>query len=507
MKTSDPHVYGKHALLLLFLIVGLVLPAIFLFPFQSDIDNYQCMGFKLYQTHGLPYVDSFVANFPGMPLLHEFVIAWFGNTVFGFRSFELLWQAVTLFVLFGVIRLWVSEASALLACLLFALYYVFGPAQFLGQPDGFAVLPLVLAIFFMIAAYRDVQTYYRNSFLIIAGALYASATVIRPTYALMLFFPMFLLFDLRRGSLRSSYVFASLGFLAIMVMVMLPLAVIQPGLREAYLDTIRYNFDVYGPAFNLHNASDRAWIVLALLMGWGAIMLVHRSRERRFREVPQVPAERRFLIATFAALLFGIIFQRRFAGYHFIPFFAFFMPVVAALFWEWKSRLGRRGTVMLWAMLTGSIVLFYPWHRLVTLLTVKTSARPFSERWYADSDTYDMVSYVMQHTNPKDTVGVSSASSDQWRIDRTSATRFATTECLTTTRPDGTVLEYQQQWRAEYVNGLRHSKYYVVQNLIDPAGRFSELDILFRIPGLKVLLSDHFILDTTFGRYWVYKRK
>ncbi len=503
MTNFHSHAFTTRAVIRLTLISVLVLPAIFLFPFHSDIDNYHSMGFRLYQTHGLPYLDSFVANFPGMSLLHEFVIMLFGKTVFGFRLFELFWQSLTLFALYGVLRFWLSEASALLACLLFALYYVCGPVQFLGQPDGFAVLPLVLAPLAMILAYREKRASFRNSFLITAGVLYASATLIRPTFALMLFLPMLFLFDPRVRSFRVCYAFTTLGFLALVLVVLLFLG-LHDGLHEAYLDTIKYNFEVYGPAFNLRNMSDRTWIFLAFIVGWGIVMLIDRRRGRSHAEFPQSRSERRFLVASFCSLIFGIIFMRRFAGYHLIPLFAYCISAFAAFFLEWKSQHGRKGTVMICALLLCSVAVLYPWRRLVTVLTVPTPVQPFSERWYSDSETDAMVSYVMQHTDPMDTIDVTSHSSDQWRIDRVSATRFATVECLTITRPDGTFSADQQSWQREYVHDLHYAKYYVVQYLADPTG--TSLDILFRIPGMKALLSDNYRLDTTFGRYWVYKR-
>ena len=507
MKKSQPRSSLKHPLLLLVLIGVLVLPAVFLFPFHSDVDTYHAMGFKLYQTHGLPYVNSFVANFPGMPFLHEFSIAFFGNTVLGFRLFEFLWQVATLFALYGVIRLWLSEAPALLGCLLFAIYYVFGPEQFVGQPDGFVVLFLVLGIGVMILAYRNERAGNRNSFLLIAGAMYALATIIRPTYALMLFLPMVFLFDPRKRSSWVSYIFATLGFLLVIALVMLPFSLVPNGLHEAYLDTIQFNLDVYAPAISLHNGSGRAWIAMGMIIWWSVIMLFHRRNGQRFQETPHTSAARRFLIASFIVLSLGIV-KIGFAGYHFIPFFSFFIPVCSAIFWEWKSRSGRMGTVALWVVLVCSIAMLYPWKRLIPIITAKSPVPPFSEQWYEDSSTNKMVSYVMQHTAPTDTVDVASDfSSDEWRIDRASSSRFATVQCLTLTRKDGSFTDYQRDWQSEYVSNVRHAKYYVVENLTDPSGHDSKLDYFFRIPGLKAVLAEDYSLDTIIGNYYIYARK
>src|SRR5665213_3007577 len=469
LSTMNPSV--RFALLrrpsvVLVLISVLILPAVFLYPFHSDVDIYQAMGLQVYRAGGLPFLQSFVANFPGPVLLHVLAICLFGNTVAGFRALELIVLVLTLFALYRVSRFWLSQASSLLGCYLFAIVYVFGPGQLVGQPDGFAVLPLVLALGSIIAAYRAPVRSHTIAWALSAGVFYAAATCLRPTYALMLV-PSFLFLTSPRVG-RTICAFTVIGFALAASLIALPLALQPNGLQEAYLESVRYNLDVYSHIF-LADYSRRVWIVVAFIAGWALMVGIHRKTSRNFAEAPASIAERRFLIASFAALALEIASVRRYTGYHFVPFFSLFMPVIAALVWEWRLRLGNMGTVLLSLALLVLTLEFYPWKLLVPIVKGQSSARPFSEAWYEDPETRDADAYLMRHTHPWDAVEVAAFSPAlRWRIDRPSATRFTTPSSLTTTKPDGTFTNYQRVWQAEYIGQLQRvrPKYYVVNNLI-----------------------------------------
>src|SRR5665213_2943289 len=176
--------WSKRSVLSLVVIALIVLPAILLYPFNGDNDIYQAMGSVLYYYHGLPYLASWDHNFPGIVLLHALTIAWFGNSDLGFRSVEYLWQIATLFALYRLSRSWVSEESGLLACLVFALYYINGHSPVMGERDGFAILPLALASIAIVIAHRAQALPKRLLFA--AGASYGIAAALRPTFALLM---------------------------------------------------------------------------------------------------------------------------------------------------------------------------------------------------------------------------------------------------------------------------------------------------------------------------------
>lgn len=471
------------------------------------------MGLALYRYHGVPYLGSWDHNFPGTVLIHALGIAVFGNSMLGFRCMELVMQIAIVFSLYALSRLWLSEGASILGCFLYALFYIHGPGQFMGQRDDFAVLPLAWGFTTVILAYRGKTAQSQNALLATAGAMFALATSIRPTLILLLIVPFFTLYDLRKARSRMLLLFELLGFFAIVLLWALPYALAPDGIRQVYLSTIRFNFEVYSHVpFHFHDISNRSLLVVAFLLWWGIVMILHRRRGTHFSEAPHWHEEKRFMIASFAALLIGVIVMRRIASYHLMPFCAFFLPVLAAVIWDMKMRWGKRGTIAVAALL---IVLFaglYPWKMVFSEQgkNILFSSKPFAERLTGDSLETNVVAYIRTNTDERDTVEVSAFFPDiRWQIDLPSATRFTTLTALLLRPTHGTYTVFQKEWQAEYVAAIERirPKFYIVQNAVDRASDIATLRDLLAIPGFGAFIQQAYTLNTTMGEYYIYRRK
>ena len=315
---------------------------VFLSVSTATIAIYQSMGLALYRYDGLPYIGSWDLNFPGIVILHAVAIAIFGNSMIGFRTFEFFMQIAIVFSLYRLNRLWLSEGASLVGCLLYAIFYIHGPGQFIGQRDAFAVLPLAWAFKWIVEAYRSKSFRAKNYLLAGAGAFIAIATSIRPTFAILAIVPFITLFDLRQPNSRKLLLMELLGFGVITMLWLMPYALTSDGIRQAYLSAIRFNLEVYSQVpFHFHDISNRALLVLAFLLWWGAVMILHKRNGRHFIEAPQSATERKFIIASFAALLLGVIAMRRIASNHLLPFCAFFMPVIRYCHLGYETPLGQ----------------------------------------------------------------------------------------------------------------------------------------------------------------------
>jgi 4-amino-4-deoxy-L-arabinose transferase-like glycosyltransferase len=504
---------SKRAILVLASICVLVLPALCFYPFHTDHAIQQAMGLELYRYHGLPYIGSWDHNFPGTVFLHATAIALFGNSVLGFRAFELTLQIAIMLSLYKLSHLWLGEGASLVACSLYALFYVHGPGQFMGQRDDFAVLPLAWAFWASVKAYRNTSLASQKLFFTLAGGLFALATSIRPTLALLLIIPFVTLYDLRNARVWQLLLFEVMGFMAIVLLWLLPYALTPDGLRQAYLSTIRFNLDVYtGASFHLRDISNRIYLVIAFLLWWAAVMTLHRRRGRHFSNAPHSKKERNFMIASFAALLFGVIVMYRIASYHLMPFCAFFMPVLAAGIWDAKLRLGRRGSLALGALM---IVLFaglYPWKMVFGPQgrAIIFSSKPLAERLTGNPIDDSVVSYINSYTKPDEAVEVSAFFPDiRWQIERPPATRFTTLTGILLRRKDGRIPDFQRQWQAEYVANIEQvrPKFYIVQNAADSGQNIFTLRDLMALPTLGAFIQQNYTLDTTMGDYFIYRRK
>jgi hypothetical protein len=497
-----------HPVLWLTLICILILPLLCLYPFYGDLDTHHCIAVELDHSSALPYRASFVANLPGIVGVHLLAIALFGTSILGFRLLEVIIQTLIVLAMYRVSRLWLLKVPAVLGCLVYALMYVHGPMPYIGQPDCFAVFPMLAGIGMLILSFRCAPSARRRILLLSAGFAYGVAACFRPTFALMLFLPMIFLFDPRTAKGRRSCFLLTIGFMCAITTCVAIYAPTMEGVRELYVAIIRYNFEVYAHAFEWRDCAKRSLVIVALLIWWGIITWHHRRKGLHFASAPFNRKENYFLIATFVSILIGIGVMGRLAGYHLTPFFALFVPVITASLWEWcTEHRGRRVYSRLF--LFGIVMMLYPWQLLGSIFQGRQGI-PFSDEWYCDRVTLQIVSYALHHTKPTDAVEVASFNpSVQWRIDRPVATRFNIPQCLTLKKPDGTFANYQREWQAEYVHSIEQNrpKYYILQYLVDRSGTYTTLDLLFSIPGLRTLLDRCYRLDTTISGYMFYERR
>ncbi|MDP4201005.1 MAG: glycosyltransferase family 39 protein [Bacteroidota bacterium] len=504
----------NQAIIVLCLICTLVLPALIVHPFHSDLDIYQSMGLELYARHGLPYLASWDGNFPGIVLIHALAIALFGNSILGFRMLDLIIQIGIVISMYHVSRLWLAKESSLLGCLFYAIMYVNGPGQFVGQRDCLALLPIVLFVGSCVLAYRSKSGRRWKILMTASGVLIGLTTCIRPTFAILLPLPFLTLFTLRDARGRSALLNELFGFFVVVALCIAPYVFIHGGIREVYLATIRFNIDIYSPAANLFSASKR-WVVAAgMLLGWSAMVLWHRQSGRHFQEAPRDKSERRFLIGLIVAIVLEIAAMRRLAGYHMVPLFACFMPALGAIIWETKSRFGRAGSVILTLSIILLFVLLYPFRMIIDHPRQEPVAAmaglELNSRGNAPEDLTEdhVVDYLRRNTAPNDPVEVAAFTpAVRWRIERPPATRFTTPFPLTMRKADGTVTDYQREWFGEYIQRLKEvrPKYYVIQNFIE--GQVSTRGLMLEIPGLSELLADWYRSDTIIGIYYIYVRR
>ncbi len=326
----------------------LVLPVIFLYPFHADIDIMQVLGFAFARYHALPYIEVGTSNFffgilpYGPVFLHAASILLFGNSEFGLHLMDYLFQVGSILVLYRIGRFWLDQAPALLASASYALFYILGPGQYISQRDCFAVLPILLNIWLTIIAFRTKQKGTKALLLIGVGIFGGLATWIRPTFAFILVVPFFSLFDLRQTSSWRALAFETIGFMLVMCLGLLPYVLIPGGLSTFYLVTIRYNFEVYSHAFNLSDYSRRVWIAVAFLAVWALATVYHKYKGVQSKYRPETPEETRYVVAVIVALLAGVVIMKRLASYHFAPFFACFMPILAAVIWEQFNSMRSR---------------------------------------------------------------------------------------------------------------------------------------------------------------------
>ena len=502
--------FRPQPLVVLFLISVLILPAIIFYPFHSDIDIQQVMGFELFRFHGLPYLATWDSNFPGTIVIHAVAIAVFGNSEIALRIMDVIVQIGVIIILYNISRFWLEKFPALLGVALYALFYVRGPGQYMSQKDCFAILPILLTIGACVLAFRTDRPIRRNALMLCSGAFAGLAFWMRPTFGLLLVTPFISLFDLRSRAGRQAFVFEALGFALILALGLLPYAMTPHGLQEIYLATIRYNYEIYSHTFSNQDRSPRTWVALGFIVFWALTVLRHKRQHRESIYKPKSHAEIRFLIATISALLIGVLVMRRLASYHFAPFFACFMPVLAAVIWETQQsfRWKRTGIVLTIAV---AVIALYPWKLAAAFFSschsYSSLVQRFDKHYDGGVDGVAAV-FIEQHSHPEDTIEVASFTPRiRWRIDRPFGTRYTTPQPLFVLAPDKKFTEYQIKWRREYVDDIANprTKFYIIDDA--RYGSTSVMGILMTVPGLQDVIKRDYRLDTIIGTYYIYARR
>ena len=269
---------GTYLLLALLSSAALLVTHLFL-PLNVDNDIFQSMGLEIVRHGALPYIGSWAHTLPGMAhCVHAFSIVLFGNSAFGFRVTDVLFHLATVWILFLLLRQWISPMAAALAGFLWTLYYASEGFWLAGQPDGFAVFFIVLATYLYLGHPESTN---RSLRLITTGVAMGVAILIRPTYGLFLIalgIVEFLVPSGRKNYLK--HLIAILLGTAIPFLVTLtPYHFIRGGLYQLYEATIGFNLDVYS---RTRVNYDLRGVTFSCVCAYGSVMLVAWRRSCAF---------------------------------------------------------------------------------------------------------------------------------------------------------------------------------------------------------------------------------
>jgi hypothetical protein len=499
------------------LIFTLVLPVIFLYPFNADLELWQWIATVFVRYGGLPYLGAWDHDFPGIVIVHATAIYFLGNSMLAFRSVEYVTIVITIVALYRGSRLWLSETESLMGCFVFALFYAYGRWDCMGQRDNFTVLPIILAGFFFVQASRKNDSRLEYWLIGFGGTMVGLATCIRPTFALLLAVPFLSLY--RITNVRPA-IAAIAGFCLPVLMMILPFALTPDGIRQAYLSTIRYNTDIYAQYFPLAMAGFSTYVrelfqlrqFMVFVLG-GVLLFVYAFRRaRRIPSVVESHRERSFIFHFFAALLFGMFVQPTLSACHFTPFYACFIPVLTKMMLDVSKNFGR------WRLtaITGALIIFasvlYPWGLVRTFVNGKfsiKSAYSYFGPIQGIQEQSTIASYLTKHTNPNEFIEVIGDPGISWRVPRRESSQFVREWDFVFIARTGHTTNYQREWRAAYLQSLQRTspRYIVIAR--DPG---ETLSTLFSIsmthtPEIKDFIQRSYQLETLYPGHAIYCKK
>jgi hypothetical protein len=468
-----------------------------------------------------PYIATWEADYPGLVFLQALEIFLFGKSIVMFRLFDLLFQLGNAYFIFRISDRLSGRVAGTVAAVLYCLIYQgYGPWN-TAQREGFAMLFVLSGFWTYLTAER--RPPWVTAALIGLGM--GLAITIKPTVlALSLFYlPL-------AGGLRSSRgiglaVLAG-AFLVAPTLLVIAIYWSMGGLTQMYEALVSYQ-----PIYTARLRGDEPllwhWIHKLGRLGRNAVVLPVIYFPFLFAGTMR--RERLMVWLALAGSVYSVFVQGTYAGYHYLPGMAAGAILVGDLFvtlTAWMTRrfglpetVGPVRTPMMIALVILAIALPV-YARPVALQDFATlqflkPPRPleFRNRTVFDfTESYDVAAYLRDHTTSDQPVQVWGYESLVYYLaDRPAASRFQMTHPLVMRVPGQDITPMQRRWRAEFVSDIeRRQPAYVAVVRDDnwwwsPDEKTSEA-LLDDFPEWKAVISRDYALETTIGRFLIYRR-
>jgi len=288
-------------------------------------------------------------------------------------------------------------------------------------------------------------------------------------------------------------------------------------LRDLYEACIAYQA-VYTARLRGSEPLLAFWLQKFGRLGWNAVLLpvVYAP----FLLAAAARRERLMLWLAMVGSVYAVFVQGTFAGYHYLPGLAIGAILVGDILSTVADRLPGPARVAR-ALPYGVLVVaaaFYlrhaPIRDLVSLqfLHPPTAGEFRNGTVFDFTESYDLAEFLREHTTPGQTVQVWGYESLVYYLaDRPAASRFQMTHPLVMRVPGEGLTPMQVRWRAQFIEDIdRHMPAYVAVVQQDhwwwAPGEQSSEELLEDFPEWKHRLDRDYTLDTTIGRFLVYRR-
>lgn len=479
----------------LWLVLGLLLPVMLvklLEPLHSDNALYQTIALDLLWYGNVPYLGSWAHNTPGILLFHLIPLATLGNHELAFRAFDVILQLLFAAFLYRTARSIWSERVALIAVLLFGLYYLHAGHPISGQVDLYAIELLLVTAYLVYCSTSRFQ-------ILLAGVLLGIVLLMKPT--LLAHAALVILLIEGHRSKAIALAGAAIPFL----LFILPYALTSQGMSEMYLAVVSFNTDLYSRFGNeiatfWYEVRRAYYIWVPALIGLVMIVRLHRK-------VGAI-----YALGIAGAFLLALV-QAKFLRYHFAPMYILMIPAAALAIALTTERLKLATPVVIIGYVVALVYFGYRAPNVQAVLhepSIAASYRPLvDEGQYRYDDEQAVVRYLAGERS----VEIFSHNARLRALLGTrSATRFTSLTPLGahfgTSSTGPTYTDYQHRWRDEFVRDLtqhlpsrivivRHSHFWYLRDPYEHTLR--------TMPGFVELLRLKYIPDTTIGVFEIYR--
>jgi hypothetical protein len=500
-------------------ICALLLAPVLTFRMGVDQGVFAYMGAALLAGRW-PYLGTWESDFPGLMFIQAAQIFVLGKSIAAFRLFDVAVQLANAYLVYRIARRVAGGIGAAVAAITFVLIYQgYGPWN-TGQREGFGML-------FVLLGYWLYYTAARRRAMITAAAIglgFGLAVLIKPTLLALATFYAPLLLRLRRDSVTLA--------LAAIAAMLAPLAAVAAtywllgGLQAFYEACFAYQ-EIYTQILATPDPLWRQWLVKLGRLGGTAAGL-------SLAYVPFLlwgPArrERAMLYLGYLGSVGAVLVQGTFAGYHYLPGLGVGAVLLGSMFSQTSSlvlgdrqwRLGGRQISLRLlaaaAILTAALPAYLRAHNYRDLLTLHFLGPPRPEELHIGTifdftESWELAEYLRTHTEPGDRIQVWGYESLVYYLaQREAASRFQTSHGLVMRVPEQDLTPMQRRWREEHMHAVQQQPPRYVAVVRDdnwwwaPGERTSE-QLLSDFPEWQHFIDEHYELETTIGRFLVYRR-
>ena len=432
----------------------------FIFTMDQAIFHYVAWVWRQYSLP--PYIGAWDLSFPGIFLIHRFVLAVFGGSIFGFRLFDFFVQLGSLAMIFYLSkRLSGSSAAGFFSAVVYGVYYFsLGPLE-TGDREGFVLFLLLAAL--IIGLNLERRFWMRA---LLCGLLAGFAFTLKPTFGLA--WPVFAVWFLIQG-FRPRPRLVLVEVAAFFAACLAPtIAFIfyywRAGrLGDLYYANLYFNFKVYSRTTLGEFSGAGRWLSIPhsvflhqpalIFFGWLGILIPFPKDQRRV-----------FWMLLMLALmsLASYIIQAKYFPYHLIPFCGLIAVWSGTGIVSAGSLAKRPGSAS-----SGIAGIFYALLMLLMFTSIQPQLFDAAVRFayrspakaYSAGNSYDAF-YYRAAKQLRPIIGDSEMEYFGWHpmipylLHKKLPSRFCVVYHLLIRKKDGQITEMQKVWIKEYTQSV-----------------------------------------------------
>ncbi len=499
-------------------------------PLGYDNALMQNMALQVYQSGRIPYIGIWIHDFPGIIYIHWFSMVVFGTSDLGLRLFDCAVQILFTGFLYRFWLRWLRPRTAALAALLYCGYYVSAGSLLLSERDVYGAMLIVLSVYLLI---RARESHFSPHMWILSSGLVAGMhLMMRPTAIVYLAILAISLLITNEGSFTWHSIPRAMEFLGAgllpLGLFILWISGFPRGIEEFYLQSIRWNLDLYAPITNgfialLEELGRRALILPFAIYGF---VLLARKGSASVSRMPTFWELMLFGCILISSLGIALM-MRKYFSYHFAPFFLFVIPypAIGIEFLAARAKSAWRSRVVFLVSFVGcTFVTYYPRSPIAFVLALVegqdawnyTYDWQFPNPYWGGAAERASCRYLQRSENKDGRIEVCSYDPHLvLHCGHEQTTRYVVLNAIAlraNTSTDGlpAYTDYQKKWQKEYVDSLRlvqprfivlaRNTHFVYLN--DPY----ESCLRF-LPCFDSLLRSSYCYDTTFGGYQIFRSR